>query len=165
MNLELAKKEQSKELTNLINQSYRGKVGWTKEGHLLYGNRINQNQIEDIILDKNSYLFILKNDKNIISCCCIEKTKDSAYFGLFSVKVDIQNKGIGKKTLELSEKYVKDILALKKIKMMVISQRKELIEYYERRGYKKIKTNQKAPDIGESKIKNMTIDYLEKDLS
>ena len=76
----------------------------------------------------------------------------------------MQEKGIGKKVLKLSEDYAKNILNLNKITMIVISQRKELIEYYLRRGYKKTKTNQEANNIGKSKIENLTIDYLEKDL-
>jgi hypothetical protein len=73
MNLELANSEQSQEIASLVNQAYRGEIGWTKEEHLVSGDRVSSKQIEDIILNKNSYLLITRDDVNIISCICIEK--------------------------------------------------------------------------------------------
>jgi len=165
MNLKLAQLEQSQEIGNLVNQAYRGKTGWTKEGHLVSGDRVSSKQIEDIILNENSYLLITQNKIDITSCICIEKKTNNAYFGLFAVNPNIQSKGIGKKVLKLAEEYTKDILKLKKITMVVISQREELISYYERRGYVKININQEYPkylDVGTPKIEGLTIDYLEK---
>ncbi len=165
MNLELANSEQSQEIANLVNQAYRGEIGWTKEGHLVSGDRVSSKQIEDIILNKNSYLLIIRDDVNIISCICIEEKDNNAYFGLFAVNPNIQSKGIGKQVLKLAEKYTKDILGLDKIKMVVISQREELVSYYERRGYVKIKTNQEYPknlDVGSPKVGGLTIEHLEK---
>jgi hypothetical protein len=49
--------------------------------------------------------------------------------------------------------------------MIVISQREELVSYYERRGYIKIKTNQEYPknlDVGSPKVGGLTIEHLEK---
>ncbi len=167
MYLELAKIKDSKNIANLVNQAYRGDIGWTKEGHLVDGNRISQKQVENIILDKTSHLLITRDNTDIISCICIEKKEDSAYFGLFAVDPNIQSNGIGKKVLKLAEEYTKEILSLNKIKMVVISQRKELIEYYERRGYLKTKINQEYPknlDVGNPKIKGLTIEHLEKNI-
>ena len=51
--------------------------------------------------------------------------------------------------------------------MVVISQREELVSYYKRRGYIKIKTNQKYPknlDVGNPKVGGLTIGHLEKDI-
>ena len=127
MNLEIANCEQSKEIANLVNQAYRGEIGWTKESHLVSGDRISSKKVEDIILAKNLHLLIVRDDLKIISCCCVEKNKQSAYFGLFAVHPNLQSKGIGKSILNLVEKYVKNILHLHIIKMVVISQRKELI--------------------------------------
>jgi len=167
MNLELSNSEQSQEIANLVNQAYRGEIGWTKEGHLVSGNRVSSKQIEKIILNKKSHLLITRDDENIISCICIEEKNNSAYFGLFAVSPNMQSKGIGKQVLKLSETYTKDILGLNKITMVVISQREELISYYERRGYVKINTNQEYPknlDVGSPKIEGLTIEQLEKNI-
>ena len=51
--------------------------------------------------------------------------------------------------------------------MLVISQREELVSYYERRGYIKIKINQDYPknlDVGNPKTKGLTIEHLEKSI-
>ena len=139
MKLELAKLEQSQGIANLVNQAYRGEIGWTKERNLVSGNRISSKQVKDIILNNNSYLLILRDDTNITSCICIEKQNAFAYLGLFAVEPNIQTKGIGKKVLKLAEEYTKQTLQLNKVKIVVISQREELISFYERRGYIKTK--------------------------
>jgi GNAT superfamily N-acetyltransferase len=167
MNLELANLEQSQEIVNLVNQSYRGEIGWIKEGHLVSGDRVSSQQVEDIILNKNSYLLVLRDDINIISCICIEEKNNCAYFGLFAVDPKIQSKGAGRQVLKLAEEYTKCILNLNKINMVVISQRKELVSYYERRGYIKLKINQEYPknlDVGNPKVDGLTIEHLEKDI-
>jgi len=167
MKLELAKQIQSEEISNLVNQAYRGEFGWTKEGHLVSGNRITSKQIDEIISSTSSYLLIFKDDIQIISCICIEKKDTSAYFGLFAVNPNMQSKGIGKKVLTLAEKYTKNILKLNKVEMLVISQRKELVYYYERRGYIKSESNQKYPenlDVGNPKVAGLTIDILRKNI-
>jgi ribosomal protein S18 acetylase RimI-like enzyme len=52
--------------------------------------------------------------------------------------------------------------------MVVVSQRKELISYYERRGYTRIGKIKEYPiniNVGTPKVANLTIEYLEKNLS
>jgi len=97
MILELAIPKQSQEIATQVNQAYRGKFSWTKEGYLVNGDRISSRKVKDIILNENSYLFIVRDSANIISCICIKKQKKCAYFGLLAVKPKIQSKGIGKK--------------------------------------------------------------------
>jgi len=54
---------------------------------------------------------------------------------MLSVDVNIQNLGIGKKMMEQSEHYAKNIFKCSEMEMKVIGKRKELIDYYLRRGY------------------------------
>jgi ribosomal protein S18 acetylase RimI-like enzyme len=54
---------------------------------------------------------------------------------MLTVSPELQGGGIGKKLMQAAEDLAKEN-DIPKISMTVISVRKELIEYYERRGYK-----------------------------
>jgi ribosomal protein S18 acetylase RimI-like enzyme len=54
---------------------------------------------------------------------------------MLSVHVDFQKNGIGTLLMNESEKYAKEIFDSIEMEMKVIGQRKELIDYYIRRGY------------------------------
>ncbi len=73
--------------------------------------------------------------------------------------------GIGKKILELAENYASKELGVTEFVMVVISQRKELIEFYERRGYKRTGEINEYPahlNVGVPSVKGLTIEYIEK---
>lgn len=164
--LKTAHLSQSDELVKLINQAYRGKVGWSTEGHLISGNRIIKPKIQSLINSHNSHLMILEQNNKILACINIETHHDYAHLGLLAVDVSTQNKGIGKQILKLVEQYIKK-LGIYNIKMEVLSRRKELLEFYHRRGYKTTKSKQTLPKdltIGRPQIPNLTIDILEKHL-
>ncbi|WP_069472062.1 GNAT family N-acetyltransferase [Candidatus Marithrix sp. Canyon 246] len=168
MKLELARLEHIDQISNLVNQAYRGKTGWTKETDLVQGNRITPNEIKSIILNPNTHLLIYPDKNNIIACICIEKINHDAYIGLFAVTPKNQSKGIGKLVLQLAEQYAINKFTIDKFVMVVVSQRKELISYYQRRGYTRIGKIKKYPiniNVGTPKVANLTIEYLEKNLS
>lgn len=167
MKLELANLEHINEIIKLVNEAYRGDIGWTKETNLVSGCRTTKQEIESLISNQNNHLLIYIENSQMVSCICIEQLQDQCYIGLFAVKPSIQNKGIGKKVLELAEEYAKLKFFIKKFIMVVISQREELIEYYQRRGYSKngtIKEYPKNLDVGIPLTNNLTIEYLEKDI-
>lgn len=127
------------ELNALVNSAYRGegsKKGWTTEADLLDGIRIDEGTLNNYLNDPN--VIILKNtdeEGRITGCVYLEVRKPKLYVGMFSVSPVLQGKGVGRKLLEAAEFYAKqlncDILT-----MTVISTRAELINWYERRGFK-----------------------------
>ncbi len=101
----------------------------------------------------------------MIACICIEQKKDSAYLGFFAVHPSVQGQGIGDEVLSQAENFASKNLNLQKYVMVVVSQRTELIAYYERRGY--CKTGQVEPypvnlNVGKPLSNDLTIAYLEK---
>ena len=73
--------------------------------------------------------------------------------------------GVGKQILELAEKYASKKPDVTEFVMVVISQRKELIAFYERRGYKRTGEVDEYPvylNIGVPSVKRLTIEYLTK---
>lgn len=77
----------------------------------------------------------------------------------------LQAKGLGKYMLEQAETFALRTLGVHKFVMFVISQRPELIAFYQRRGYSRTGKIEPYPlhlGIGVPKVSGLTIEYLEK---
>jgi ribosomal protein S18 acetylase RimI-like enzyme len=126
------------ELNILINSAYRGeesKKGWTTETDLVDGIRIDEPMLTDYL--NNSAITILKYtaaDGKIIGTVYLEVKGGKLYLGMFSVSPTLQNGGVGRALIEEAEVIAKQ-LGLHTISMTVIRSRKELVSWYERRGY------------------------------
>ena len=168
MNLKLAEIEQAEEICNLVNIAYRGDVGWTKETDIVEGDRAEVLEIKSAIQNNSSHLLVATQGSKIISCVCLEKSEGQVYIGLFSVHPKLQGKGVGKSILLQAEKYALSNLHVTKFIMAVVSQRTELISFYERRGYIKTGRVEEYPknlNVGTPKAEGLTIEYLEKGIT
>jgi len=127
------------QLNVLVNSAYRGessKQGWTTEADLLDGLRIDEETLEGYFNDPA--VTILKNtDENglINGCVYLEERGDRLYVGMFSVSPALQGKGIGRDLLLAAEEHARET-GIHTLMMTVISVRRELLDWYERRGYK-----------------------------
>lgn len=127
--------EDADKLNYLVNSAYRGdssRSGWTTEADLLGGQRVDPEGIRDMI--RNDRIEIALEGDEILGCIYIKRIQDFVYFGMLTVNPALQNKGTGKLLLNHLEKLTKD-WGYKKIRMTVINSRKELIAFYERRGF------------------------------
>jgi GNAT superfamily N-acetyltransferase len=134
-----AKVEQAEDITALVNSVYRGensKKGWTTEAYFLDGIRITSGKVGQIIREENSVILLAMLEDKMLGCVHLEKEKDFGWLGMLSVDVNYQAHGIGKVIIDKSERYVKEVFGCNVMQMKVIGKRKELIEYYLRRGYK-----------------------------
>ena len=134
-----ALKQDAAYIAQMVNSAYRGdssRTGWTTEADLLTGTRINAEEVCNLLEADNSVILLCLQNEEIIGCVHLEKTLDAAYLGLFVVKPGLQGGGIGKQFMQAAEHLVQAQWGVKKMWMTVISVRKELIAYYERRGYR-----------------------------
>lgn len=127
-------------IVELVNSAYRGetsKKGWTTEADFLGGQRTDMREIEAIIKDSKSVILLMFSAQNNISACVhLEKISlKKAYLGMLTVNPTSQQGGIGKALLKTAEVFVHESWQVQEIEMTVISLRKELISWYERRGY------------------------------
>ncbi len=125
------------ELEILVNSAYRGdssKKGWTTEANLLDGIRIDKKELTEIIQDSKSSIFKFEENNQILGCVLLVEKENKLYLGMLCVNPEIQNSGIGKKILHFANDYAKE-KGLPKIIMTVISERIELISWYNRHGY------------------------------
>jgi ribosomal protein S18 acetylase RimI-like enzyme len=135
---QLATKDDIAALNILVNSAYRGessKQGWTTEADLLDGIRTDENGLEKTLEKPNSWILKCLDELNqIVACVHLEKDETQLYLGMLTVSPTLQNKGIGKLLLQEAERF-----ALKEncnsIYMTVITERKELIAWYEKHGY------------------------------
>jgi ribosomal protein S18 acetylase RimI-like enzyme len=165
LNLKQANLDDAAEINTLIKLAYRGNDGWTKETDIVEGNRSNIEDVKYLIRNQKSHMLTAKNHGILVACICVEEKDNKAYIGSFAVSPSQQNMGIGKKTLELAEKYASKELGVTEFVMVVISQRKELIEFYERRGYKRTGEINEYPvhlNVGVPSVKGLTIECIEK---
>lgn len=165
--LEKAKLNQSREICGLINLTYRGAAGWTRETHIIQGNRTSLYEIETAIANPDAHFFVVNQHRGLVACIYVEKQEKSAYIGFFSVHPTLQRKGIGNYILKQAETFALSELGAKKLVMYVVSQRPELIAFYERRGYVRTGQIEAYPlhlGVGIPKVDGLTIEYLEKNV-
>jgi len=148
MKIERADINDIAELNVLVNSAYRGessKKGWTTEADLLGGIRVDEEGLKEMMNKPNAQILKGTDDAGkIIACVFVEKKNSRLYFGMLTVQPDLQAKGIGKQLMNEIEKEAKT-LHCTSIYMTVISDRIELIRWYEKYSYQLTGTTEPFP--------------------
>ncbi|MBY0518414.1 MAG: GNAT family N-acetyltransferase [Bacteriovoracaceae bacterium] len=138
LNFKTAQISDLKKLSHFVNRAYRGesaKLGWTHEADLLDGTRVDESLLCEEF-DRGVTYLLATIDQQLVGCFHFEmKTPELAYVGMITVSPELQGKGIGKKLLEQAFRRAKNLKA-NTIALTVMSDRLELIAYYERQGFK-----------------------------
>ena len=124
----------------LVESAYRGDVsrkGWTTEADMLDGQRTDPLGVAELIGRPGCCLLLAESSGDLQACANIEQRGDVAYFGMFSVRPDLQGAGLGRVVLAEAERLARDDWHCREMQMTVISLRDELIAWYERRGYRR----------------------------
>lgn len=139
LNLVTADATKLHDIENLVNQSYRGeesKNSWTSEYNILAGKRINNEELNIILKNRENQIEVLLNSiGKVIACIQLTRINDyNCEFGMLAVNVNYQNKGLGKILLNHASQIAKN-WGCQNIKGYVMSNRTELIDYYSRYGF------------------------------
>ena len=124
-------------LVSLVTSAYRGEVskqGWTTEADLLDGQRIDPEGLLHDIERTRSRILIAERDGQMLACAHVAVENDAGYFGMFSVRPDLQGGGVGKAMIAEAERVAREDWRQPAMRMSVIDVRDELIAFYERRG-------------------------------
>lgn len=127
-------------LVELVTSAYRGDVskqGWTTEADMLDGQRIDPEVLLHDLQRPTSRVVVGEQDGHMLACAHVAEQEGAGYFGMFSVRPDLQGAGVGKLLLAEAERVVRDEWRLPAMRMTVIDIRDELIAFYERRGYRR----------------------------
>ncbi len=163
--------EDTKELAKLVNSAYRGedsKKGWTTEADLLDGQRTDEKSLNYLICTTlNQIEMAIENGQLIGSVHLKQEDEKTLYFGMLTVAPQLQAKGIGKILLNHIEKIAHQ-KGLSRIRITVIPFRKELIAFYERRGFKATGRVEAFPEsdplFGVPKVQGLSLHEFEKNL-
>jgi ribosomal protein S18 acetylase RimI-like enzyme len=123
-------------IAQLVNSAYRptfGSKGWTHEAALINGERTNTCLVKEAI--NSTVILIGIQDEEIVACVQVERKGDEAYISMLAVAPGLQDSGLGKIMLSEAETYAHTALKIDQLALVVVSARRELIEFYMRRGY------------------------------
>ena len=162
-------------LVALVESAYRGdssRVGWTTEADLLGGRRTGADDIVACIERPDSVLLVAERASDeggapeLLACAHVAVEDGAGYFGLFSVRPNLQGGGIGKIVINEAERIAREDWKLPAMRMTVIDVREELIAYYERRGYRRTGIIKPFPygdaRFGDPKRDDLRFEILEK---
>jgi ribosomal protein S18 acetylase RimI-like enzyme len=124
----------------LVDSAYRGpssRRGWTTEADLLEGQRTDREAVREIISSGKGGMLLAEEDGRLIGCCQLERRGDhQAYFGMFAVIPTGQGRGRGRVIVSEAERVAREDWGATRLRMTVISQRHDLIAWYQRLGYR-----------------------------
>lgn len=158
-------------IVHLVESAYRGKHslnGWTTESEFIDGQRTDENEVSELIKRENSILMLCHENNELLATLQLQKTGTKAYLGMFAVDPMKQGRGIGYALLKQAEDYAINKWCCQKMRMLVITIRTELIDWYIRHGYKKSGIFKpfpyEEPRYGIPKSSNLMLEVLEKKL-
>jgi GNAT superfamily N-acetyltransferase len=135
-------------VVSLTEGAYRGdssRRGWTTEADLLDGQRTDAAAVRALLGDPRSLMLLAERDGELLACAHLERRGESAYFGMFSVRPDRQGTGLGRQVLAEAERIARTEWRCRSMSMKVIDLREALIQWYERRGYRRTGEYQRFP--------------------
>lgn len=132
--------DQANEISNLVNSVYRGEKAlnsWTTEAMFLGGQRTDPDSLRQIIGSPHSVILTFSNRGRICGSVVLERRPQSAYLGMLTVDLKLQNSGLGGHILNTAERWAKEQWQSPKMEMTVFTIRTELLEWYQRKGYRR----------------------------
>ena len=127
----------------LVESAYRGeasRAGWTTEADLLDGQRTDAAEVAAAIAAEDSEVLLLEvpgaaGGRETVGCCHVEMGEPGlAWFGLFAVRPAGQGAGHGSKLLAEAGRLAATWGCVE-LRLLVIRQRPDLIDWYRRRGF------------------------------
>ena len=149
-------------LDSLVNSAYRGdssRKGWTTEADLLGGIRTSADSLRAMYQNPNALILKYEESGQLLGCVYVETKGDDLYVGMLTVSPDAQANGIGKQLLRAAEQMALD-KKCRAVSMTVITQRHELIAWYERRGYRPTGETQPFPNDPRFGIPKQPLEFI-----
>jgi GNAT superfamily N-acetyltransferase len=142
MHSELATATDATPLARLVNAAYRGtggRHGWTDEAALIAGDRASWKDIAAMIGDCSTTVLVRRSEQPpaLLGCVAVEmKCTARCTISMLAVPPERQATGLGRALLEDAERFAASKGATI-AKITVVQQRDSLIDWYERRGYRR----------------------------
>ncbi|CAG9994552.1 unnamed protein product [Clonostachys byssicola] len=142
LNFRVATFEDAEPLKELIQAAFRAedtREGWVGLADLAAGFTMDVNEVKERISSPISEVLIASNAENkYLGCVAVSKHGENvARVSWVAVDQKSHRGGIGRKVLEHAEEFSRQTWGVKTMGLNALSTRGPLIEWYERRGYKK----------------------------
>lgn len=128
-------------IVRIVNGAYRGEGGthgWTSEHELVSGARTDPARLHETMARPGSVVLVAERAGTVVGCVHLQVLPDRGCdLGMLSVHVGEQATGVGRALLAHAETYARDVLGARTMVMHIISVRRELLAWYERRGYRR----------------------------
>lgn len=128
------------DLHRLVERAYRGdsaRAGWTHEADLLESPRTSAEALTAVVQDPRQAVLLAFDGERLVGCVQVSRVgDDGAYFGLLTVEPARQAGGLGRQLIAAAERWAVERWGARRMELTVVSVRRELIAYYERRGYR-----------------------------
>ncbi|MDD5411316.1 MAG: GNAT family N-acetyltransferase [Methylobacter sp.] len=168
LSISKAEKWDAEQISDLVNSAYRGessKQGWTTEADLLVGRRTDTEEVLRLISSDESIFLLYKAEAELLGSVHLQKQAEQVCLSMLAVSPLLQGRGIGKQLLEAAELTAQQTWAASKLVMDVITCRNELVDFYERRGYRRTgisKAFPVNPELWIPKVADLRLEMLEK---
>lgn len=155
-------------LVALVNSAYRGEPsrrGWTTEADLLDGLRTDRMAISEVLADADSMILLCLSHAELCGSVHLKYGGGEVQVGMLAVSPVLQGQGIGKRLLCEAEQAALRRWSVERFVMSVIPRRRELIAFYERRGYRRTGVCKPFPEnplLWTPKVEGLSLELLEK---
>ena len=123
----------------LFRSCYRGdsaRKGWSNEADLLDGDRTTPEEVAAMIAAPEKRVLLAERDGALVGTVTITDLGGAlAYMGLLCIDPDLQAGGLGRALVREVEQLAVCEFGAKRMELIVVDVREELIAWYERRGY------------------------------
>jgi GNAT superfamily N-acetyltransferase len=157
-------------IVTLVNSAYRGessRVGWTTEADLLGGQRTDADEVASLIETEGSMILLCLDGPELIGSMHLQRSPEGVWLGMLAVRPVLQGRGVGRRFLAEAERRARAEWGVARASMTVISRRRELIAWYERRGYRRtgrFRDFPADPRFGIPRVAGLRLEVLEKPL-
>lgn len=162
----------AEDLAQLINSGYRGdasRAGWTTEADFLEGQRTDAEHLRISLARPDTRFLLAWQAAMLVGTVTLEQRGTLCYLGMLTILPTLQAQGLGRALLEHAEQFARREFNARRMEMVVIPLRGELIAWYERRGYRRTGRLLEFPGYQDHRFgrplrPDLALEVLEKDL-
>jgi ribosomal protein S18 acetylase RimI-like enzyme len=140
LRLGLAEEADVPAVVALVESAYRGegsRRGWTTEADYLDGQRVDEAMVRAMLRQRGSLVLVARQGERLVGCCRLEDLGGGvAELGMLAVDPLAQGQGVGRALLAEGARVAAERLGARRLRLLVLWMRDELIAWYERRGFR-----------------------------
>ena len=119
------------ELATLVNEAYE------VEGDFVDGPRTTPAEVAE--LTRNGAFLVLEQAGGLAAAVCVERRGSAAYFGMLSVRPELQGMGLGVRMVRIAEA-MGEAMGARAMTLKIVNLREELARWYKSLGYREVGT-------------------------